>query len=234
MNETPCVKCGRPHVAYDGYVPGCAGHVDEGDGAIRPCLNRPINGGSVCGTHGGRAPQVKAKAEARVNEAKARAAVERLNLRREIHPNDALLEEVYRAAGAVAWLDQMVQSLESDDMVWGRTEEVEKGSGEYPGTDTTSAAELNVWVRFWQGERDRLVRVSKAALDANIDERRVRLAEQQGALVADVVKRIFGGVLAVLVEAGLEERFVQVFHGALREVAPRELRALASGGGEDG
>lgn len=169
-----------------------------------------------------------------MNEEKARSLVDKLDLRRDIHPNDALLEEVYRSAGVVAWLDEVVKGLEPDAMVWGVTEQVDKQAGEYPGTDTTSAAELNVWIKFWQAERDRLVKASKAALDANIDERRVRLAESQGALVADVVKRIFGAVLQALVDAGLPERFRQVFDAAVREVAPRELRALASGGGEDG
>lgn len=173
---------------------------------------------------------MRAAAERRVAEQKARATVERLNLRREIHPHEALLEEVYRCAGVVAWLDEVVQGLEADDMVWGVTEEVSKSATEFPGTDTKSTAVLNVWVQFWQAERRQLVVVSKAALEAGIDERRVRLAESQGALLAAVIGRIAEAVLAALVAAGLSEGLVEVFRNALREVAPRELRAVAAGG----
>lgn len=218
-NPMSCEQCGQTHVR-------CTSHKKDGN----PCNQPPMNGQRVCRKHGGKAPQNLAAAERRISEQKARAAVEKLNLRREIHPNDALLEEVYRSAGVVAWLDVVVRQLDADAMVWGVTQEVEKGSGEHPGTDTTYAAQRNAWVVFWQDERKHLVVTSKAALDAGIDERRVRLAESQGAMVADVMKRIGEAILAALLSAGMPERFAGVFRDSLREVAPRELRALASGG----
>lgn len=120
----------------------------------------------------------------------AKQAVAKLNLRREVNPHVALLDEVYRAAGVVAWLDEKVRSLQEADMVWGVAEQVEKTAGEFPGVDTTSTADLNVWVKWWQQERAQLAKVAKMALDAGVEERRVKLAEQQGALLADVIRRI--------------------------------------------
>lgn len=139
-----------------------------------------------CRLHGGNTPTHRKAAE----RALAEKAVATFGLPRTVDPRDALLEEVYRTAGAVDWLHQQVQALQTDDVVWGVTEEVTKDSGEFPGTDTTRAAEVNVWVRLWQQERAHLVRVAKEAIGAGLEERRVRLAEQQGAMLAGVIKAI--------------------------------------------
>lgn len=66
------------------------------------------------------------------------------------------------------------------------------------------------------GERDRCARFAKLALDAGIAERQVRLAEQQGALVADAIGRILDA-LGLTAE---QQALVGV-------VVPRELRAIA-------
>lgn len=48
----------------------CTAHRTNGD----PCKRRPIKGGTVCATHGGRAPQVKEAARRRIEAASDRAA----------------------------------------------------------------------------------------------------------------------------------------------------------------
>lgn len=125
-------------------------------------------------------------------KALAEKAVATFGLPREIDPRDALLEEVHRTAGAVAWLHEQVQALRAEDVVWGVTEEVTKDAGEFPGVDTTRAAKVNVWVELYARERTHLVRVCKEAIGAGLEERRVRLAEQQGAMLAGVIKAILG------------------------------------------
>lgn len=151
-----CATCGGPH------NPGkCQGHSKS---TGKQCISWPIKGGRVCVKHGGQAGQVRAAAKRRLQEAKAVAAVATFGLPREVDPRDALLEEVYRTAGAVDWLNRQVQALADDDVIWGKTEEVVKDSGEFPGTDTTNAAEVNVWVKLFQQERKHLVDVCKAAV----------------------------------------------------------------------
>jgi hypothetical protein len=49
---------------------------------------------------------------------------------------------------------------------------------------------LNLWVKLYQEERDRLVRVAKAAIDAGVEERQVRLAEGQAQQLAQVIRAI--------------------------------------------
>jgi hypothetical protein len=172
--------------------PLCGGK-RRGEGAGKTCT-RPAGWGTDhvgtgrCKLHGGKTPSHQQAGQ----KALAERAVATFGLPREIDPRDALLEEVYRTAGAVDWLHQQVQALQVDDVVWGVTEEVVKDSGEFPGIDTTQAAKVNVWVQLWQQERAHLVRVAKEAINAGIEERRVRIAEQQGALLAGVIKAILG------------------------------------------
>lgn len=158
----------------------------------KPCTQPVVAGATRCRFHGGSAPQVKAAAERRLQEARAVQAVAAFGLPREVDPRDALLEEVYRTAGAVDWLHRQVQALQPDDVIWGKAEEVEKEAGEFPGKDTTHKAAVHVWVELWQKERLHLVRVCKEAISAGIEERKVRLAEQQGAMLAGVIKAILG------------------------------------------
>lgn len=205
---TACRKCGQTH---DPDL--CASH----NAAGRPCRKRPIVGGRVCPTHGGSAPQVRAAADARLRQREAVLAVETFGLPREIDPHAALLEELHRTAGAVEWLGAVVADLERGAVVWGVTRV--KTGGEDAGT--TAEAGVNTWVQLWQAERKHLVDVSKACAAAGIEERRIRLAESQGQLLAGVVR----AVLDRLELSEAQRRLVSV-------VVPEEFRraALEQGG----
>jgi hypothetical protein len=181
-----------------------------------PCPNWAMNGQLVCHAHGGRAPQAKAKAVVRVSEQAALKAVETYGLPLDVSPGDALLDEVRYTAGHVAWLRERVRELEDRALVWGMTEQSEKNATEFKGVDTTYGAVPNVWVDLYMRERKHLIDVAKAAISAGIEERKVRLAEQQGALVAAVIR----GILADLKLTPDQRELVA-------EVVPRRLRALA-------
>lgn len=157
-----------------------------------PCTRPVVRGANRCRFHGGSAPQVKAAAAARLQRQSAVQAAATFGLPREVDPRDALLEEVYRTAGVVDWLQQKVRALQDEEVVWGVTEEVTKDSGEFPGVDTTRSAAVNVWVELYTKERKHLVDVCKAAIASGLEERRVRLAEQQGSLLAGVIRAILG------------------------------------------
>lgn len=184
----------------------------------RRCNKAPIKGGTTCTVHGGSAPQVRAAAARRVVEEKLQAAAVTLGLPRDIGPAEALLEEIKASAGHVQWLRDRIRELEAGELTWGKVEYVEgvKGAEEqYKGTE---AAKPHVLYALYAAERKTLTDLSVAALRAGVEERRVRIAEQTGALVAQAVRRI------------LERMDLSPVQQALvGTVVPEELRALAAG-----
>lgn len=177
----------------------------------KPChSNRMVAGTEKCRMHLGK------KAQDVIAEEAARKAVVTYGLPRDISPTDALLEEVRYTAGHVAWLREKVAGLEERDLVWGVTEKVEKHATEFSGTDTTEAAKPNIWLELYMRERKHLVEVTKAAISVGIEERRVRLAEAQGALLNDMLRRIFARLSLSPEQSAL-----------LPVVVPEELRRSA-------
>lgn len=170
----------------------CGAKTRRGD----PCTNPPVTGATRCRMHGGATPQSKQAATRRNAATRMQQAVITLGLRRDIGPTEALLEEVQWTAGHVTWLRGQVQELESGALVYGVASVVDKAATEFPGQDTTYEAAMNVWMALYQSERKHLVVVCKAAIDAGIAERQVRLAERMGEVLIDVVR-------GALVDAGL-------------------------------
>jgi hypothetical protein len=104
-----------------------------------------------------------------------------------VEPHEALLEEVHRTAGHVAWIGETVGQLDRNQLVHGITRTVQLPDG---SRTVEARAAINIWVKLYQEERDRLVRVAKAAIDAGVEERQVRLAEGQAQQLAQVVRAV--------------------------------------------
>jgi hypothetical protein len=110
-------------------------------------------------------------------------------LPREVDPHQALLEELHRTAGAVAYLGQIVADGDQSDL----KQYASAGSFEssIDGVDRALVWEKpSIWLELYQRERKHLVAVAKTCVDVGIEERRVRLAEQQGELLATVIRGI--------------------------------------------
>jgi hypothetical protein len=150
--------------------------------------NKPAGWGTPyrhgrCKLHGGASPTHLRAAQRR----EAEWAVTSLGLPREVEPHTALLEEVHRAAGHVAWLAEVVGQLDKNQLVQATTRTVQAPDG----TRTVEArAAVNVWVKLYEEWHDRLVRVAKVAIDVGVGERQVRLAERQAQQLAKVVRAI--------------------------------------------
>lgn len=149
----------------------------------KPCANYAIHGGTVCHAHGGSAPHVKAAAKRRVERAYAERAVATYGLPVDIEPLDALLQELRRTAGHVAWLGELVGGLHHDPADLSDSQ-LKQYSPE-TGTVTTS-----VWVDLYMRERAHFAKVASDCLRAGVEERKVKLAEDQGRLVAGAIRRI--------------------------------------------
>ena len=184
------------------------------------CGNWAIPGLEVCRIHGGATKRAKAKAGRVLETAAAAQAAQQLGLKLDTTPQQALLDEVQRAAGMVAYYGQRVAEIAEEDpnkLVHGVTR-VEQREGFQAGTVRVAEPAVNVWLKLWNEERDRLARAAAAAIKAGIEERRVQLAEAQGALIADAIRRILNRLNLTPEQLTL-----------VGTVVPEELRALAAG-----
>jgi hypothetical protein len=129
-----------------------------------------------CKLHGGSTPTQKKAAQ----KQQAATAVATYGLPREIDPHTALLEELHRTAGIVAWLSIRVAELEQHQ-AYGPV-----GGG----PDSIPRQEPHVWIGMYQAERKHFTAVAKTCVDVGIEERRIQLEEQQGAMLARVIDGI--------------------------------------------
>jgi hypothetical protein len=171
-------------------------------------------GAGNCWLHGGRAPNGKVHA---ATEAAAQALA-RLGLPRAVAPQRALLETVWEAAGNVAFLREQAGALGFDltmciSEITQQRSEVSRvmsdGTRATQGSSTTSAAEpettirghvvtiredVRAVVKLYGEWLDRLAKYAKAAVDAGIAEREVRLAEQQAEQIVRVIEAVLAGL----------------------------------------
>lgn len=188
----------------------------------KPCERRPAVGLDKCAIHCGLSKAERDRiAERFLAEREMRKAVITYGLPRDISPTDALLEEVRYSAGHVAWLRAKVAELEAADLVWGITEEVDKGASEFTGVDTTRAATANIWLDLYNRERKHLLDLVKTAISVGIEERRVRLEEAKGQVVAELIKRILGRLDLTDTQRDLSAR---VIPEEFRRIIGAELR----------
>lgn len=173
-----CAQCGKIHER-------CKAH-RKTDG--EPCMLRPHPGARVCRKHGGSAPQVKAAANERVAVAAVKAEVLRLGSSLDIEPLQALLQQVSKSAGVVAWLEGSLKDLEPRKVT--DAEAKEGGKGLIKGS--AFGDYVDPVYKLWTEERRQLAKFAAMCVSAGVAERQVRLAEQQGALIADVIRKVLG------------------------------------------
>jgi hypothetical protein len=132
-----------------------------------------------------------------------------------IEPQDAILECIRIAAGEVAYASERISVLDEGEAVGPVTthslrrtigaavdEDVESDNPISDGVVADTRAgppALHIWIQVRRQAMDRLVQYSFAALKAGIEERRVRVAEQQGMLLAQAIQ-------GILRELGVQDR----------------------------
>jgi len=141
-----------------------------------------------CKMHGGSMPNHRAAAKAEI----ARRGVESFGLPVNIEPHEALLDELARTNGIVIFYEAQIQSLTDTEQLVGpigtEGQDVESGLEHHP------RGEANVWVRLHREERQHLTKVAETCIKAGIAERQVELAEQQGAVLATVIRNVLNGL----------------------------------------
>ncbi len=116
-----------------------------------------------------------------------------------VDPAEAIIECICIAAGEVRYASERIAALGDDDAVGPvvttheRPRKFEKGEDAADETVTETKHEapaVHIWIDVRHKAMDRLVNYSAIALKAGVEDRRVKLAEQQGQLFADAIRRI--------------------------------------------
>lgn len=203
----------RPPVGREG--PRCGARLRQGDGTCKKEAGWGTSHVSEgpCRLHGGSTRSVSKGSHLRLVERRMRESMQTYGAPLDVSPTDALLSVVHQTAGHVKWLADCIAELDPEALTWGTTQI--KTGGHDGGT--TEAAEPHVLLKLYQQERDRLIKASAEAIRCGIEERRVKLAESQGALVANIIRAILGD----LGLTGEQQTLVS-------EVVPRRLRELVA------
>lgn len=137
------------------------------------CRNRAHPGASVCVKHGAAAPQVRLSARRRLEEQRVQHEIGRLMAELEAetlterHPVDVLSDAVARADALAQVLGAVVGRL-----------------------DPTSSWETSEQVGLYATALERMAKLSKLALDAGIEERRVVVEEDKVALMVILIRGV--------------------------------------------
>lgn len=168
------------------------------------CRAYPMHGAKVCSAHGGMAKQVREAAKRRVEAAKVEREVRDVIAFEAVDGIDDPLEALSRlATEALAMKEQLAARVNSLKQV--------RYTAHGAGTE-----QLRAEVALYERAMDRSAKFLKLLVDSGFEERRTQLAEQQGKLVVQALRRIFEAL-------GLDERQ----QALVSVVVPRELRAIS-------
>lgn len=202
----------------------CGGKKRQGEGFC----TRPAGWGTDhvgvgrCKLHGGGTPSHRVGARRRLQaqavEGQIGALLAELELdAADVHPVEVILDAVRRAWAMVQVLGALVGEIDRGGL-WGPDH-----------LDDARPHVATEMYRVWLADAGRL---SKLALDAGVDERRVRLAESQGEQLAGVVRGILGGLAELLLAAGVDGALVRsLWEERVPGLVRAELAAVVGGEG---
>lgn len=159
---------------------------------VKPCGQWPMVGMTRCRRHAGAAGSAK-------SDARILAATVTYGNPLEISPHAALLEELYRTNGHVAWLANKISEMSDEDLVWGTASTLKRPAKTAGGADDDEGREvseikkeaaLSQWLALYQSERAHLAKVAETCIRANIQERQIAVIEAQAVVLAQVIQLV--------------------------------------------
>lgn len=117
----------------------------------------------------------------------------------DVTPEEALLEEVRRSVAMVRWLEERIGGWQFDASTPHPDDPNSSNGLNLNGLpqliDETSRGAATFtdereWLLLYREERKHAAQVSKMAIDAGLAERMVRIAENQGQILASVIRRV--------------------------------------------
>jgi hypothetical protein len=187
---------------------GCTAVYKKGRDAGKRCLSKPgkgtdHEGWGPCVAHGG------AKRPGRSTAAwlMAHKFAEELD----VSPWEALLLVIRITAGRLRYIEQVLASANDDRELEGRVSP-EEMMGVTEDGQVTTGRNLTWWVTKSEEERDRLAKVSKAAIDAGVAQLLIEKELRNGEELAGT----FVKALEQMEKAGMTEEALEIARGVMR------------------
>ena len=218
-----CAECGKIHVTHWGH-PACVAHISGSD-PLEPCSKHPKKGRTVCRSHGANLPTVARAAERRLALMEAEGEIAILMRECDLpdqHPIDGLLEVVRVSGAMMRLLTIKVGELAEEPSMRTIVVETKKGdiydkevadTDAFWGEDKDGQMVPHTYVQLLRIWTERYERACKTALDAGIEERRIRLAE-------DTADTFFTALSKAVAAADLTPKQME----ALTRALAKELR----------
>jgi hypothetical protein len=214
---------------HNGSTPSCTAHKKRTD-PPEPCPNPRVTGTTVCRMHGGANTAVRAAGRQRAALVAAEGEIAQLMNEVDLpeqHPIDGLLE-VVRVSGAmmrlltikVGQLDHKPGGVDLAVSPEGDLLETQAHGFWMPGAYRNEMV-AHTYVQLLGTWSERYARACKLALDANIDERLVRNAEQ----TSETMFKAIGEALdAAELSPAQRDTMIASLASSLRKYAPLELQ----------
>lgn len=186
-----------------------------------PCQRIPPPGSPVCASHGGKAPQTRRRAAERVAEQKA------LKLMNAYSPASPPL------GNPVAELLQVAGEIKAfKDFLAGRVADMRAEEWRY--TDDKGGEQLRAEIVVYERALDRTAKILLDLAKLGLEERLVRISEQQGAIVAQIIRASLDAhldrVLAVLGGSPEADTIRHAWPSWMTEIVPQQIAAATGGG----
>ena len=189
---------------------GCTAVYKVGKHAGRKCLSKPGKGTDhvgwgPCVAHGG----AKKEGRAWAGWLMAHKFAEELD----VSPWEALLMVIRITAGRVRYCEAVLGSAVDDRELEGRASVEGEPTGVSADGDLTTGRNLSWWVDTSERERDRLAKVSKAAIDAGVAQLLIEKELRAGEELAGT----FVKVLTAMEEAGVQGEMLEIARAVMRK-----------------
>jgi hypothetical protein len=196
-------RCGAKLRGRDAYCTQWAG------------IRTDHSGAGHCWRHGGLQETADSPKVAADVERNLRATLSRLRpIDGDVDPRDLLMEEIRFTAGHVHWLRSEIEALPggTEALIRG-VKQVSQRTGivmapdgrQVPVDETTKVVGpgLHMLWQMYVEERKHLHRLTVDAIKAGIEERRVRLEEEQGVLMGRLITAVLGDLNLTEAQRGL-------------------------------
>lgn len=223
LDKKICDQCGKIHLTWRG-TPACTGHI-KGSDPLEPCTKQALKTLSKCRSHGGATALARRAQTQRLALLDAQGEIGQLMRECDIpeqHPVDGLLEVVRVSGAMMRLLTVKVGELAEDPsiedvLVEGSNGELSTkrraGEDAFWGLNHVGEMVPHTYVTLLRIWTERYERACKTALEAGIEERRIRLAE-------DTTETFFSALSKALIVAGLDP----VMQAVLKNALAGELR----------